>query len=71
MLEHPDITHINETGYPRGYEEPEAIGIDALGNEVYEGDEILVLDDEVFLVQELGMESIEILEILGADYETV
>lgn len=71
MLEHPDITHINRTGYPRGYEELEAIGIDALGNEVYEGDEILVLDDEVFLVQELGMESIEILEILGANYETV
>jgi len=68
MLEHPVIEQINRTGYPFS-DRREEYGTDGLGNEVFKGEEILVLDDEFFLVEELSMDAIEILEILDADYE--
>ena len=46
----------------------EEYGIDGLGNEVFSGDEILVLNDEFFLRETLLCESIELLEKLGASY---
>lgn len=68
MLEHPAITETNLTGYPYSPRREE-YGVDGLGNEVYEGDEILVLDDEFYLVEELISDSVEILEIHGAIYK--
>lgn len=48
----------------------EEYGTDGLGNEVFQGDEILVLDGEFYLVEELLTESIEVLENHGAKYAT-
>lgn len=66
-MQHPDITHINRTGYPRGLEEPRCIGIDSFKNDIYEGDEVYRLFEETFVVEELNMQSVEILEKLGAE----
>ncbi len=46
MLEHPMITKINKTGYPENMgNQPEHNGIDAMGDEILTGDEI-VIDNE-------------------------
>lgn len=56
MLEHPMISEINRTGYPKemlgsGFEnaviQPEHAGIDFFGDEIIEGDEIII-DKENF-----------------------
>lgn len=47
-------------------EEPKFFGEDALGNEVFEGDEILVIDDEFFRKEDLSYDAIQILEMFGA-----
>jgi hypothetical protein len=52
MLEHPLVTEINRTGYPKGIEEqPEHFGIDAMGDEILVGDSIVVdpTNDEIIL----------------------
>lgn len=64
-MDHPMIRQIELTGYPSGYDR-KYIGTDALGNEVYEGDQILVFEDEMFLVDDLTYQAEEILEIVGA-----
>lgn len=49
-------------------EEPKFFGEDALGNEVFEGDEILVIDDDVFFRKEdLSYDAIHILDMFGAE----
>jgi len=68
-LQHPDITAAIRTGYPRGVKEPQEIGFDSLGNEILEGDTIYELNDEIFVIEELGFESRRILEKLGANRE--
>ena len=47
--------------------EPKILGEDSLGNEVMEGDEILVLDDEFFRKEDLSYDAIHILEMFGAE----
>lgn len=47
--------------------EPKIFGEDSLGNEVMEGDEILVLDDEFFRKEDLSYDAIHILEMFGAE----
>ena len=54
-MEHPEITQIRQYGYPRMNVYTDQYGIDALGNEVFNGDEILVFEDTFFLVEELGI----------------
>ncbi len=66
-LEHPAISNATQTGYPSDIRE--VYGIDSLGNEVLIGDQILVLDDEFYLVEELISDSVEILENHGAEYK--
>lgn len=66
-MNHPMIMEIERAGYPLGYEERDHYGVDALGNEVMTGDEILLLNDEFFLVDVLAYETIHALEIVGAD----
>lgn len=56
------------TGYPF-IPRTQTVGNDALGIEVLTGDEILVYKDEFFLVKTMGLEAIEVLELLGATYE--
>jgi len=66
MLEHPDITRVRKNGYPSV--EPAFRGIDGLGNPIYENDEILEFDDQIYLVDEISSDAIEILERHGANY---
>lgn len=66
-LQHPTVTEIIQKGYPFS-DRQEEYGVDGLGNEVFCGDDILVLDDEFYLVEELFAESIEVLENHGAKY---
>ena len=68
MLEHPDITRTLATGFPYS-DRREVYAIDALRQEVHPGDEILVLEDEFFLVEPLGPEAKEVLEVIGATYQ--
>lgn len=68
-IQHPVITQMERTGYPYS-ERREEVGVDPLGNMVYDGDEILVIDDEFYLVEELSIDAIEILERHGAVYMT-
>lgn len=65
-MDHPMILEIERTGYPYGYEN-DLRGTDSLGNEIYKGDKVYVLNDEYFLADELTPQSTEILEMLGAD----
>lgn len=65
-MDHPMVTEIMRTGFPAGMEEREVHGTDALGNEVFKGDEIYIFDDEFFLKETLLQESIELLEVIGA-----
>ena len=67
-MDHPAVIEAMRTGYAE--KEPEVIGNDALGNEVYVGDEVYVLDGEMFLEIELGSQATEILELLGAERKT-
>lgn len=67
-MNHPLIERIERTGYPFIGRRQE-YGVDPLGQEVFEGDEILVYEDEFFLVETLTSESREILEIVGAVYQ--
>ncbi|MEN2467999.1 hypothetical protein [Ornithinibacillus sp. JPR2-1] len=68
-MEHPTITHMERTGHPPYSPKREEYGVDALGNEVFVGEEILVLEDDFYLVEELTAQSKEILEQLGATYK--
>lgn len=43
MIEHPMITQINRTGYPENMaQQPEHAGVDYFGDEILEGDEIII-----------------------------
>ncbi len=66
-MEHPVITQINRTGYPYGMNGPRFIGLDSLGNEIYEDDKVYHLNDQQFAAEPLTLESVTILEQLGAE----
>lgn len=68
-MEHPDITTVRNYGYAE--KEPQLLLLDELGNEIYEGDEVLDLDTMLFSVFDLSRDAIEILEMLGAVRRTV
>lgn len=68
-LQDPVITQIERTGYPFSGKREE-YGVDAHGNEVYQNDEILIFNDEFYLVEALNSDAIEILETHGANYKT-
>jgi len=65
-LEHPDVSKARRTGYYPYSGKRNVVGKDPLGNEVLTGDEILVLHDEFYLLDELQPQSIEILQHHGA-----
>ncbi|WP_281659101.1 hypothetical protein [Halobacillus sp. Cin3] len=66
-MNHPVIKQVERTGFPKGVTEPEHIGLDAMGNEVFEGDQIYILNEEFFLKETLLAETREALEVLGAE----
>ncbi|WP_337970218.1 hypothetical protein [Virgibacillus salexigens] len=68
-MEHPVIARIMDTGYPVMNHLRNENTVDALGNDVFSEDDILVLEDQFFLVDSLSEESKEVLELLGATYE--
>jgi len=68
-MEHPDITTVRNYGYAE--KEPQLLLLDELGNEIYEGDEVLDLDTMLFSVFNLSRDAIEILEMLGAVRRTI
>lgn len=67
-MQHPMITRIERTGYPFS-DRREEWGIDALGNEVFHGEEIIEFMDEFYLVEELSADAREILEQHGGIYK--
>lgn len=68
-MEHPEITQIRQYGYSKMNVYTNQYGIDALGNEVFSGDEILVVEETFFLVEELEDQTKEALELLGGRYD--
>ena len=66
-MDHPMVRQIELTGYPGGYLDRKYIGLDKFGNEVYQGDEILVYEDDISLVDDLSYREEEILENCGAE----
>jgi hypothetical protein len=71
MLEHPDITRCNRTGYPEGLlnmvNQPEHYGIDYFGDEILVGDEIVEINGEIVLKDNLDY---YLEEIIGAKFKT-
>lgn len=63
-MEHPIIKKIRSTGYPELENEP--IGTDFFGNEFFDGEELYVFEDEVFVSEELSSDAKEILDYFGA-----
>lgn len=67
-MDHPTIERVRATGYPysprRG-----VVGRDPFGRSICTGDEMLVLDDDFYLVEELSGDAVEILERHGATYK--
>lgn len=47
-------------------DDAKAVGTDALGNEIFVGDEIYEYEDELFVIEELSFDAREILDLLGA-----
>lgn len=66
-IQDPRITMVMRTGYSQAVHNQTRR--DFFGNEVFEGDEILVYDDEVFLIGEISNDLWEFLKFLGASYE--
>ncbi|WP_339161732.1 hypothetical protein [Siminovitchia sp. FSL W7-1587] len=51
-------------------DEPKVIGTDALGNEIFAGDEVYEYESELFVIEELSHDAREILQLLGATKKT-
>ncbi|MCG5104405.1 hypothetical protein [Oceanobacillus alkalisoli] len=69
-MNHPMITQIERTGFPYSAKR-EDWGTDGLNNDVYSGDEIIEFDEEIYLVEELSLDAIEILERHGGIHKIV
>lgn len=65
-MDHPIVKQIQMYGYPLESREPKLVAIDALDNEVYEGDEVYELGNDIYLVEALSWDAKEILEKCGA-----
>lgn len=62
-MQHPDITRIERYGYAKKESE---IGRDFFGHTFYEGEELYIFEDEVFVAEELSSDAKQILEYFGA-----
>ncbi|WP_424475360.1 hypothetical protein [Oceanobacillus kimchii] len=68
-MDHPMIEEMEQAGYLKTSHRREEYGVDGLGNEVFTGEEILIFADEIYLVEVLSDDAIEILEQHGATYK--
>lgn len=66
MLEHPDITCTERTGYPNLVAQPEHAGIDYFGDEILEGEDVVEFDGEIILKENLEKFLVEI----GFEFKT-
>lgn len=66
-LEHPDITRTLKTGYPEP--EPRHWGIDYFGNEILEGDQIVVDPTNGEVILESNLQDY-LIEALGFQFKT-
>ncbi|RJS60146.1 hypothetical protein [Bacillus sp. PK3_68] len=66
-MEHPAITQTMKTGYANMISQPEHVGIDAMGDEILVGDEIIEINGEIIL--ESNLEDY-LIECCGAQYKT-
>lgn len=67
MLEHPSITKANLTGYPNAVAQIECCGIDALGDEILVGDDVVVDGEELILQSNLEE---YLTEVYGFQFKT-
>ena len=66
-MDHPTITHLEKYGL----DEAKYLGLDYFKNEIYEGDDVLVYDDEIILIEEVTKgDLIKLLINLGAEEKT-
>ncbi|SDX64110.1 hypothetical protein [Salimicrobium album] len=64
-LEHPDVTEVNRTGGVNRNDD-HIYGTDALGNEVFVGDEIYWFDDgHYYLVEAIREDTKEVIRTFG------
>jgi len=68
-MDHPDIRNAEMWGYPKAFEHKH-IMTDAFKNEIYTGDEYLEFDGEVYRIESLSSDAVEVLEIHGAERKT-
>lgn len=61
------ITRINLTGHHEEIEHP--LAVDFFGNDIYPRDEIYTWNDDVFLIEDLSQDAIDILRHNGANRE--
>lgn len=66
-LEHPAITRTMETGYANMVSQPEHCGIDAMGDEILVGDDVIELNGEIILKSNLED---YLTEYCGAEFKT-
>lgn len=66
-MDDPIVKHMMLTGLAPGQKEPEEMGIDYFGHQLYEGDTVYDYDGTYFLEDELSSETIAILELMGID----
>ncbi|CDQ17974.1 hypothetical protein [Halobacillus karajensis] len=64
-LEHPEITQVNRTSLT-SWQQEKHYGNDALGQEVFVGDEIFVDGEEFYLKEALSGDAVQILRDRGA-----
>ena len=67
LRDHPTIEQIERHGYPNNMrEQPEHSGVDVFGDEVLEGDEIVMYDGEMVLKENLE----RFLSEMGFEFKT-
>ncbi|MBN6889811.1 YqaI-like protein [Cytobacillus horneckiae] len=66
-MDHPLVTQIERTGYPNMIDQPEHAGIDFFGDEILDGDEFVVYDGELVLVDNLNR---YLAEEMGFEFKT-
>ena len=66
-MDHPVLREIEQWGYPKTTELQEIVMVDSLNNEIYTGEEYFDFDGEIYLIESLSSDAIEILEKHGAD----
>ncbi|KIL74172.1 YqaI family protein [Bacillus badius] len=66
-MDHPQIERVMLTGYPNMVSQPEHCGIDAMGDEILVGDDVIELNGEIILKSNLED---YLTEYCGAEFKT-